>query len=531
MSPPANAAAPKVAAPEPRRMPAVSASASGPAPTRIFVVPPRPAARPAAPQPRPIVTSAAAPSAAAIPAPAPTPAAPPPPAENPILATFLDLEEDFRRARELDSLRTALVTGARKLVPYDCALLVERDPPLRADGIAVWRVRAASGVSGVDRRSPFVQAFERLVADLARIDEAQLAERQETVLGADDADDDLAGFTADFPHLLWTPLFRPDGTQIGALATFQEDPATRVETTLLSAIAGPWGHAFAALAERGWDLRARLGGKLGNARQGLWALALAALVLAFPVHLSVLAPAEVVGTRTMPMAAPVDGVIREIFVEPGDRVEAGAPLFRLVDTKLRNEMEVAEKARAVALAKHQRAVQGTVANHGDGREIAVAKADLDVAEAELALARDLYDRTRVTAPRAGIAVYSARTDWIGRPVSTGERVMDIVDPGDLELRIDLGMSDALDLKTGTAVRLFQDGDPLSPVSAEVTRIGYRPVANAERQMVYRVFAGFAEGAAPRLGARGTARIDGERVTLAFYLLRRPLAALRQKIGM
>ena len=210
---------------------------------------------------------------------------------------------------------------------------------------------------------------------------------------------------------------------------------------------------------------------------------------------------------------------------------AGLPLFTLVDTKLRNDFEVAEKARAVALAKYQRAVQNAVTNRRDSQDIAVAKADLEVAEAELALAQDLFTRTQILAPRAGVIVYSSKSDWLGKPVTTGERVMDIVDPADLELRVDLGVSDATALKTGMRAKLFLDGDPLSAVGAEISRIGYRPTPNAERQMVYRVFADFTEGGSPRLGARGTARIDGDRVPLGFYLFRRPLAALRQKIGL
>ncbi len=36
---------------------------------------------------------------------------------------------------------------------------------------------------------------------------------------------------------------------------------------------------------------------------------------------------------------------------------------------------------------------------------------------------------------------------------------------------------------------------------------------------------------PRLGARGTAQLFGDRVPLGFYLFRRPISALRQRIGL
>jgi hypothetical protein len=36
---------------------------------------------------------------------------------------------------------------------------------------------------------------------------------------------------------------------------------------------------------------------------------------------------------------------------------------------------------------------------------------------------------------------------------------------------------------------------------------------------------------PRIGLRGTAKIYGEKVTLFYYLARRPLAAARQFLGL
>lgn len=50
------------------------------------------------------------------------------------------------------------------------------------------------------------------------------------------------------------------------------------------------------------------------------------------------------------------------------------------------------------------------------------------------------------------------------------------------------------------------------------------------QLAYRLDARFDE-APPRIGLRGTAKLFGERAPLALYLLRRPLAGLRQSVGL
>ena len=460
-----------------------------------------------------------------------------PATQVPIVA-FIDLEQDFRKAATLDHLRLSLVNGVRQLAPLDCAFLLERRPGLMVRGGRgglVWQVTAGSSIGKIDRDAPFVRALECFVADLQTEAPDELARIQTVDLCSADAavpaTGSLAGLCRAFPHLVWIPLTRPDGQILGALAAFRQTAWQAAQTAILGAVSGPFGHAHAALVHRDTTFRQRLHGFLATPRAIFVLPIILAMLLMVPVRFSVLAPAEVVGNAPLLVTAPLDGVIREIAVNPGDTVEEGQLLISFNDTKLRNDQAIAVKNREVALAKYQRNVQSTVANHRDNQDITAAQADLAVAEAELELAQDMLNRAAVTAPRAGLAVFANRTDWQGKPVATGERIMEIVNPEEVEIRIDLAVADSMAVRQGTAVKLFLDGNPLGAGIATVSRIGYRPSPNAEQQMVYKIFAEFADQAAiPRLGARGTARIEGGLVPLGFYLFRRPLAALRQKLG-
>jgi multidrug resistance efflux pump len=150
--------------------------------------------------------------------------------------------------------------------------------------------------------------------------------------------------------------------------------------------------------------------------------------------------------------------------------------------------------------------------------------------AERDYARELLARTEVRAERDGIAVFAAAQRGIGRPVQTGERLMEIADPNQAELRIDLAVADALDFQPGAEVGLFLDSDPLHRHDARLQRLAYEAQALSSGQIAYRLDAEFAE-VPPRIGLRGTAKLYGERVPLALFLLRRPLAALRQTLGL
>ncbi|MCA0422560.1 MAG: HlyD family efflux transporter periplasmic adaptor subunit, partial [Proteobacteria bacterium] len=481
----------------------------------------------------PVVARAAPASAApALAAAQPTPAGPP-------IARFIDLENAFRRARTKEDLRLAMVNGARQLAPYAAALLLEcaaspLKKAMRGEKPA-WRAVAASDVAAVDTASPLARQVEQVVSTLAGLDREALSTCQQVDLAKEAGEPmlaDLLRYCAAMPHMLWLPLRTPDGEMLGGFVAFQERPWNQTEITLLQGLASPYSHAWAALNNAGYDMRKRLDRWLGTARKIHVLPIILALAALAPVRFSALATAEIVGGQPMMIAAPLDGVVQDVLVSPGETVAAGQTLVSFVDTKLRNEVEVARKAHAVAWAKYQRAMHTVVANHRENQEVAIAKADADVAEAQLALTEDMLNRVKVVAPEAGVAIFTARADWMGRPVVTGERIMEIVDPAVVEVRIELPVADGIAFESGTTVKVFLDGQPLSAREATLSTMSYRPVANAENQMVYRLLATFAEGQTPpRLGARGTARIDGPFVPLGFYIFRRPLAALRQKLGL
>ena len=137
------------------------------------------------------------------------------------------------------------------------------------------------------------------------------------------------------------------------------------------------------------------------------------------------------------------------------------------------------------------------------------------------------------AARDGVAVFGDANDWLGKPVVTGERIMLLADPARPGVLIHLPVADAVALEPGAPVRLFLSAHPLSPLSAELLETSYQALLSPEGVASYRLRAGFVPGedlSAARIGLRGTAKIVASRVALGYYLLRRPLARLREWSG-
>jgi hypothetical protein len=111
-------------------------------------------------------------------------------------------------------------------------------------------------------------------------------------------------------------------------------------------------------------------------------------------------------------------------------------------------------------------------------------------------------------------------------------MMEIVGPADVAARIEVPVADAIVLDKGGNVRLFLDANPLTAIAARTISEGYQAEPNSTQQLVYRIEADIT--GAPddlRIGARGTAQLQGSTVPLAFYLFRRPISAFRQHLGL
>ena len=434
------------------------------------------------------------------------------------LEALLALEERLRRATDIARLRFEVVNGLRPILPLRQVMILRR--ARRGRGAAAWRMEAVTGLSRIDPHASAPRWLARQFGPLA-LDAEGVAGLE---LTPTDLPEDVS---LPFRHAHVAPLRDRAGRSFGALAGLGERPLTEGEAAVLTRVAEALSHAWVCLQPR--PLRGRV---FVPGRVAAGALTLAAgLAMLVPVPMTVLAPAEIVAREPFLVAAPMDGVVEEVLVEPNRPVDAGTVLFRFVDTDLSARLQVARRERDVAEARLRTARQNAFGDGRGMRDLAVARAELDLAQAELDHAAARARKAVVRAPRAGLAIFERRADWQGRPVSMGERVIELADPANVTLRVDLPPSDAIRLQTGARVRLFADADPLAPLEGSVERVSYRASKAPDGTLVFPVRAGLrSANAVPRIGTRGTAQLFGERVRLGYFLFRKPMAAVRQWIG-
>lgn len=436
------------------------------------------------------------------------------------LAALVYLEQRALAATTLPSLGFILANETMALSPYRQATVFS----LAASG--KFRLMTASGLVSVAEDSPFTVWLTSFVQTFSK-------ETGCHRLNFADAPPEFAdGWEEWLPdHLLAAPLQGPGGQLVGLILYAREAPWQDNELASLHRLHVTYGYCFWSLSPRQRGLIHTLK-KLGRGRFSQWVIVALLAALFIPVRLSALAPAEVVALNAMVVTAPMDGVIGALYVEPNAEVKKGDVLFSLDDTSLVSRREVAAKALSIARAEALVAEQRAFDDLKSKAELAVATGRVREKEAELAAVAALLARVAIRAERDGIAVYSDPNDWLGRPVQTGERIMQLADPHDAGVLVWLPVADALNLEPGAPIRLFLHTRPLAPLSAALFQTSYQAVLSPEGVAAYRLRGRFAQGQeTPRIGLYGTARVSGKWTILGYYLLRRPIAAVRGWIGL
>lgn len=332
-------------------------------------------------------------------------------------------------------------------------------------------------------------------------------------------------------HVLWLPLTPPGGEWVGGLLLARDNLWNEAEKHLLTLLTEAYAHAWEALEMRP-SARRNMRQWVTGHRWLRWLLVLLILAtLTLPLRQSVLAPATVVAQTPIIVRTPLAGVVDRFHIRPNQAVAVGDPLFDLDATELTNQLEVSRKSQSIYQAEYRQVAQKAVFDRESKASLTILKARMDQQAAEADYIEVLLQRIQIRASRAGIAVFDDVNDWLGKPVVLGERILEIADPAQVVLDIRLPIGDAINLEPGAEVVLFLRSDPHNPAPATLRFASYKAGLTAENILAYRLKAEFQEGTPfPRIGLRGMAKIYGSRVPLYYYILRRPLAALRQFMG-
>lgn len=440
------------------------------------------------------------------------------------------LSELARRSRQAGSDRELgflLVNETLDLADYRQAALWLADE-------GVWSL---SGVVQVDANVPYAQWLDAVARHLH-----DLGSDGPRLFSALDLPAELADQWAQWwpENGLWLVSSAP-GVTGGAI--FVSDESWSISATeALHEWSEVWWHAFAAMHRprmarlRGW--RGLLSKALSWQAERPWwrqhrllVLVLLLAAMAWPVRLTVLAPGELVPSSPLVIRAPLDGVIDVFHIQPNQQVQAGQPLFSFDEMVIKSRLDVALQAMATAETDYRQTSQMALSDARAKPQLGLLVGKIEERRAEIYYLREQLKRARVLAPQTGVVLMDDPSEWIGKPVATGERILRIATLDDVEVEAWVPIADAVRLDVGDEVLLYLSASPLSPVSATLRYMAHEAVQRPDGAYAYRVRAALSGKTVHRVGLKGTAKLQGGSVPLGYWMFRRPWATLRAYLGL
>jgi multidrug efflux pump subunit AcrA (membrane-fusion protein) len=274
---------------------------------------------------------------------------------------------------------------------------------------ARWWV--AADVADAETGSPAVQAATE-VAQRAFVEGRELAEREAWAL----------------------PLLDQGEVVAVLVAQGQTTPAGQQVLRTSAALAEPllrhWRTAELPLPVQAWRALRRVGARLGGPGHWAWKAGAAAAVLVLavlllvPVDDRVTAHTVIEGRTRQLVTAPFEGFIAEALVRPGDRVRQGQVLLRLDDRDLKLEQAKLRGERDQAASRLRQAMADR-----EAAGVALASAELQGAEGQLALVEAKLARARLVAPIDGLVVTGDWVQQVGAPAESGKELFEIASEG------------------------------------------------------------------------------------------------------
>ncbi|MCB1733942.1 MAG: HlyD family efflux transporter periplasmic adaptor subunit [Gammaproteobacteria bacterium] len=280
--------------------------------------------------------------------------------------------------------------------------------------------------------------------------------------------------------------------------------------------------------------------RAGRMRERLSKRKIVAVILAafvgammIPIESSSIAPARVVPAHPNYVFAPLEGVLMELEVKPGQEVKTGDILFRYDARVIDKKLDESVREVAVARAELER-LEGAAFRDAEARsKLPVQRLEVELSESNLEFLRTQRERADVRATADGVVVLDDPDGLIGRPLQLGEQVFSIADPADTKIRMMVPSSDSGLIEEGQRVELRLDRDPLKSIAATVTRVGFDIVMSEEHVPSVMTEAAWAAdipgGVQP--GQRGSAKLISKPQPLWKQIFRKPLIKLREITGL
>ncbi len=441
-----------------------------------------------------------------------------------LITQFIAVEHQARECDSIKSLARFIANETQGVVPYEF--------------IAVWsrfphpEILSITHAPSIDTTQPTYQWLIKLLKKSILTNN----HTKNTVILPEELNKELrekCPFDS-FERIIYFPFF--DGksnTLLGGALVFLAGPLSKKQEQLLNLINSQYCFIWKNLTKKP-PLLWRIKKIFKQKKYQLLGLIVIIALVNLPVRQTVTGNASVVPINAVPINAPMDGIIQKILIKNNVLVNTGTPLIEMKEIEVSNQLELAKKSYDIAMEKYRQTQQLSFNDIKERSRLPQMQAELSEARTKLLYAERVNKELMIKAPIGGIPLIEDRNEWQGKPVTTGEKIMEIAPPDEAQFKITLPTSEQMFNLSGSNVKVFLNYDPLHSFDAKISHIDYQAEYNSEsQQLVYVMYASLDQNKSklPLLGSVGTAKLYGPRVVFWYDLLKKPIANMRQWFGL
>ncbi len=436
------------------------------------------------------------------------------------IARLISLEKKTREAKSKDELNFIVVNETREIIDYTTSFLLLKSATDK------FHINAISDIASIDRTAPLVTFVESVInhktkKDLKEIESIDLEQFSKKIKKQK---------PKNIPqYLLCIPIFSPQRGLQGYLLLARNKNFNDNENELVQHLSRTYGHAYNTFLTN-FSIKNFLKKNFTGKKRWI-TISVIILIFLFPVRMTSTAPVEVVAKNPFLITSPFDGVVKKIIANNNDQTKPGDLLVLLEDIDLSNEFNLAKQSLQVAEKELLRTRQSSFTDNEQKSRLAELVAQVDLKRVELKSAERKLKNSKIYSEKKGVVIVDRKSDWQGKPVAVGEKILTIADPNNIEFLIWLPVKDSIVINQDANTNIFLDINPMSSYKGNIIRSTYEPELSPEEVLSYKLISSFKGNRdTPRIGLRGTAKVYGNRTILFYYLFRKPITFIRQLIG-
>lgn len=441
------------------------------------------------------------------------------------LLNLLDLQKEAHKAKTIENFGFHVVNNSQKLFPYKQAVF------WRLDGRS-FHLEKISGNAVLDRNGLYALEIKKyLKREILKKDHNFVKEPilTLTIKDADKGDKDLWKdlFST---HAVITVFATEEDGILGGLWLDCDKAPTPAESKILANLLESYAYTLSNISAI--EKKTSFLTSLFSSKKQKFILLAFLIFFFFPTRLTITAPAEIVADNPYVITAPYDGIMEEIMVDPGDDVHTNMIVAKMDQTSVKAEADRARQSLKTTQTTLSRTGLESLRNEEKRRELQQLRSEIAEKKIELNYAEELLEKTEIMSPVSGVAIFSDANSLEGKPMTTGEKIMVIADPKKAELLIRVPLDSMLPISPESPVEFYLNVSPLKSYSADITSIGYQASQDPDGILSYKVKADFDHSQSDfRIGWEGTAKIQSDWSIMGYAILRKPLIALHNLLGL